>query len=48
MAYFLLKHNLVPSFAQKFALRFTNFQQRMDLMTAGVAKTVAKQKNSVA
>ena len=41
MAYFLLKHNLVPSFAYKFALRFTNFQQRMDLMTAGVAKREA-------
>lgn len=38
MAYFLLKHNLVPGFARKFALRFTDFQQRMGLMAMNVAK----------
>jgi hypothetical protein len=48
MIYFLLKHSLVPGFARKFALRFTNFQQRMELMSKGVAKTVANQSKKAA
>lgn len=46
MAYFLLKHNLVPSVLRKFALRYTTFTERMTLMSAGVAQTVAKNKEA--
>ena len=46
MAYFLLKHNLIPSILRKFALRYTTFDQRLALMTAGVARTVAKNKEA--
>jgi hypothetical protein len=38
MIYLLLKHNLIPNFAYKFALRFTNFEQRMGLMSINVKK----------
>jgi hypothetical protein len=46
MAYFLLKHNLIPSILRKFALRYTTFDQVKALMTAGVARTVAKNKEA--
>jgi len=44
MAYFLLKHNLVPSVLRKVALRYTTFSQRMSLMSAGLTQTIAKNK----
>jgi hypothetical protein len=46
MAYFLLKHNLVPSILRKFALRYTTFAERTTLMSVGLARTVAKNKEA--
>ena len=46
MVYFLLKHNLIPSVLRKFALRYITFSDRLTLMSAGVARTVAKNKGA--